>query len=294
MPSITCPKGHRSRGAFTTAFKRYYNGNHYQNASPLIKARYEALTAPGFTHNDLASFDIGMLMAATMNSNPGIFWLVSYIYSDQTLLASIRQEIDATTTSRSSKTGKTEVCINISLLHSKCPLLVACWNETLRLRAATVANRSVISDTLLNDTYLLKAGAVVQLPFNPMHTSPSTWGADSHVFNPEHFLPSATEKLGRDDKKRRKQGFTPFGGGNVLCPGRYLASSEILGVVATLVAGFEMEGVRLLGCKVQVMSAQVKQPDGVLNVKIRRREGFEDVKWVYEAGKGEGEGMVFD
>lgn len=67
-----------------------------------------------------------------------------------------------------------------------------------------------------------------------------------------------------------------------------------MGVIAFLVAGFEIEGVRVLDVKMQVMSAQLKAPDGDLPVRIRRREGWEDVRFRFESGSGDvTEDLVF-
>ncbi|KAH7312998.1 cytochrome P450 [Rhexocercosporidium sp. MPI-PUGE-AT-0058] len=292
LPSITCRAGHRARADFAAAFKRYYDNKHYLSSSALILGRHASLTSGGYNTDDLATFDLGILMAATMNSNPGLFWLISYIYSSPTLLSSIRAEIDAITTllPSTSRTKNREAHVDITLLHSACPLLVSAWQETLRVRAATVPNRLVVSDTLLHSshgTYLLQKGAVIQMPCQPMHTSPLTWGPSSTTFSASRFLPAYTSTLDKDEKKKRKQAFNPFGGGSVLCPGRYFASSEIMGVVALLVAGFEIEDVRVLDVKMQVMSAQIKAPDGDLNVRIKRRKGWEGVRFKFDSGSGD-------
>ncbi|PVH82768.1 cytochrome P450 [Cadophora sp. DSE1049] len=294
LPSITCPAGHHARSAFTAAFKRYYDGQHNINASAIIQGRFSVLSAGGMTTDDIATFDIGILMGATMNSNPGLFWLISYIYTIPNLLSSIRSELSPITTLTTLEDGIREATLNISLLHQKCPLLISAWQETLRVKTATVANRIVLEDTLLNSTYLLKKGSVIQMPCNPMHTSPSNWGSSASNFSPTRFLPTSVESLNKDDKKKRKQAFTPFGGGTVLCPGRYFATSEIVGVAAMLALGFEIEGARMLDVKLQVMSAQVKHPGGDLPVRIRRREGWEGVKFKFASGDGDvEEDLVF-
>ncbi|KAK0129203.1 hypothetical protein ONS95_001138 [Cadophora gregata] len=295
LPSVTCPTGHRARSAFAAAFKRYYDGKHNMKASDFIQGRFSVLSDAGLNNADIGSFDIGILMAATMNSNPGLFWLLSYIYTIPNLLSSIRSELTSITTlTTSSDNGLREATLNISLLHQKCPLLISTWQETMRVKAAIVSSQVVVEDTLLNSTYLLKKGSVIQMPCTPMHTSSSNWGDSAGDFSPSRFLPSSIESLSKDDKKKRKQAFTPFGGGTVLCPGRYFATSEIVGVAAMLAVGFEIEGARMLGVKLQVMSAQVKHPDGDLRVRIRRREGWEGVKFRFAGGSGDvGEDMVF-
>ncbi|CZT10341.1 uncharacterized protein RCO7_02893 [Rhynchosporium graminicola] len=297
LPWLTCRKGHRARSDFAKAYKRYYNQKNEIASSPLILVRYNSLIAGGYTTDDLASFDIGIIMAATMNSNPGLFWLVSYIYSSPTLLAEIRAEIDAITmhTGPTSQNTSREAQIDVTLLHSACPLLVSSWQETLRMRAATIPSRIVTADTLLSSTYLLKKGSVIQMPCQPMHTSTTTWGPSASTFSATRFLPDTVSMLNKDEKKKRKQAFSPFGGGSVLCPGRYFASSEIMGVLAFLVAGFEIEDVRVLDAQLQVMSAQIKAPDGDVRVRIKRRKGWEGVRFKFESGSGEvGDALAFD
>lgn len=115
------------------------------------------------------------------------------------------------------------------------------------------------------------------MPCNPMHTSPSNWGESGAGFDPSRFLPTSIDRLSKDDKKKRKQAFTPFGGGTMLCPGRYSATSEIVAVAAMLTIGFDIDGAKMLRTKLQAMSGQVKQPDGDLPVRIKRREGWDGV-----------------
>lgn len=52
--SMTCPAGHRAGLAFTTAFKRYYEGQHNVDANAIVQGRYSVLSAGGFTIDDLA------------------------------------------------------------------------------------------------------------------------------------------------------------------------------------------------------------------------------------------------
>ncbi|PBP27231.1 prostacyclin synthase [Diplocarpon rosae] len=178
------------------------------------------------------------------------------------------------------------------LLLEQCPLLSSCWQETLRLRAASIPNRVVVADTALDDAILLRKGGVVQLPCQTMHTSPTIWGRDASAFDPSRFLASTTAGLDKESRKSRKQAYNPFGGGAVLCPGRHFSSMEIVGVAAMLVKGFEIQGVRVLGVKMQGLSEQVKHPDGDLKVIIRRREGWQGLGWRFEVS-GEGGSSMF-
>jgi cytochrome P450 len=291
LPSLTATAGHRARLDFAQAFKRYYDNNHHLNASAIIQARYKTQKAGGFTSDDIASFDIGLMLASTMNSIPAVFWLLTNIYSSPSLLASLRTELAPIFTVNEGK-----ATLSVSALNTKCPLLVSTWQETLRLTDATVSARMVTEDTLLDNQYFLKKGAFIQLACGPMHTSPSIWGSSSTSFVPSRFTPSSVATLSKDEKKQRKAGYAPFGGGVVLCPGRYFATTEILGVVATMVMGYEITSAHGVALHVpamekQKMSVQVKHPVGDLDVCIVRRQGWEEVMWGYELGSsGSGSG----
>lgn len=290
MPSITASKANRARQAFKSAFKSYYDRSLNVNASALIQNRYRELHAGGFSLQDIKDFDIGILMAATMNSGAGIFWLISYIFSDSTLLSSIRAEISAIITLTKDNTGKKEICFDVSSLQTQCPLLVSTWQETLRLKNAVISNRVVEEDTVLNDTYLLKKGSLVQIPSSALNTSTSIWGTTADEFNARRFLkPAKSDKTDREQARLQKLAFHPFGGGSSLCPGRHFATTEILGVAATVVLGYDLrmaDGTSLVvpEAKKQLMSVVILQPEDGLDVVMQRREEFRGVRWEYDVG----------
>jgi cytochrome P450 len=155
---------------------------------------------------------------------------------------------------------------------------------------------------MLNGQYLLKKGSYIQMAAGPMHSSFTIWGPDAQDFNPSRFMPSTVSSLPKAEQKQRKTAFAPFGGGAVLCPGRYFASTEILGIVATMVLGFEVVSkdgglLKLPRIKKQTMAVQVRHPAGDMDVTIKRRKGWESVKFAYDVvgdGAVEGEGLVFD
>ena len=249
-----------------------------------MQGRYADLTAGGMTLADLGGFEIGIVTAAAMNSVEGMFWMLCYLFADPELLEEVRVEIDGI----AKRDGK-EICLDVARLQKDCPLLVSVWQETLRMANVAVSSRVVVEDVVLNDTYFLKKDSVVQIPARVMHNSAAIWGPDSHVFNGRRFLKSYASSLSREERKLQKQGFTPFGGGVVLCPGRHFATTEILGVAATVAMGFEMRmadggPLKVPGAKKQSMSVAVKQPQGEVEVLMRRRKGYDNVSWTYDVG----------
>ena len=296
---MTAPKAYRARLAFAKAFISYYSRGLVKNASGIVRGRYSDLTSGGLTYADISSFEIGIVMATTMNSVTGMFWMLCYLFSDPQLVEEIRAEISNIITRRSDA-KREEVCLDVSGLQKSCPLLVSAWQETLRMANVAVSQRLVLEDIVLNDTFFLKKNSLVQIPARIMHESTSIWGPDAHIFNARRFLKTNVNKMTREQRKLQKQGFTPFGGGVVLCPGRHFATTEILGVAATVVMGFEMRmadgsgALKVPRGQKQRMSVAVKQPEGGLEVLIKRREEFEGVNWTYDVGGDVDEGdMVF-
>jgi cytochrome P450 len=190
--------------------------------------------------------------------------MLTYIYADADLLRALRHELAFL--SNPLDTDKLRAC----------PLLISTFQEIQRLKQHGNAVRWVSADTRL-DGYLLKKGAVMQIPSSVLNTASSIWGPDAGSFNPRRFLDL-------DDKKTRQRGYIPFGGGRNLCPGRHLAFTEALGFVAAFVLGFDMQGAKIIGARTHKLGFGARKPERDLKVSIRRREGFEDAKWRFNVG----------
>ncbi|KAG0649367.1 Cytochrome P450 monooxygenase [Hyphodiscus hymeniophilus] len=267
----------------------HYSRGLVKNASGLIQARYRDITASGCTADNIADWEIAIVMATTMNSVNGAFWMLCHVFSDPQLVSDLREEIEKITTRRT-QDGTEKVCFDVSQLQKSCPLLTSAWQETLRAEDVVVSQRVVVEDTMLNDTYFLKKNSMVQIPSRIMHESSDIWGADSHIFNARRFLKPNVDSMSREQRKLQKQGFVPFGGGSVLCPGRHFATTETLGIAATILLGYELRmadgsgALKVPKGKKQEMGVAVKIPQNGLDVLIQRKKEFEGVKWTYDVG----------
>ena len=90
------------------------------------------------------------------------------------------------------------------------------------------------------------------------------------------------------DGKVYNSAFRSFGGGNNICPGRHFAQTEVLGLVALFVAGFEIKNAGGGGEyerppyeDFKLMMAVIK-PGKDVDVMISRRKGYENVEWAFE------------
>jgi cytochrome P450 len=291
LPTIIAPKAYKGRAAIKSAFTKYYE-NHYElTGSTLIRAHLACAQKWGFTPNDIANFEISTLFLATTNSVPTSFWQLSYILSSPALLHQIQTEVESIVKREKAADGTEEAVMDITLFQSHCPLLVATFHETLRLIDAATSVRAVIEPTTLtsstSSSFSLKSPSVIQLPSGITHSSPSIWGPDASSFNPGRFLPEAKNKLDKETRRKQKQGYFPFGGGKHLCPGRHFAMMEILAFVAGIVVGFEVRGMESVPERAfQKLGTAVRKPVADVEVGVRRREGWEGVRWRFEGGGG--------
>jgi cytochrome P450 len=291
LPTIIAPKAYRGRAAIKEVFRKYYE-NHYElTGSTLIRAHLACAQKWGFSADDIANFEISTLFLATTNSVPTSFWQLSYILSSPSLLHEIQKEVEGIVKRERKEDGTEEAVMDIALFQSHCPLLVATFHETLRLIDATTSVRAVVEPTTLtssgsSSTFTLKSPSVIQLPSGITHTSPSIWGPDASSFNPTRFLPSKKRALDKETRRKQNQGYFPFGGGKHLCPGRHFAMMEILAFVAGIVVGFEVTGMDSVPDRAfQKLGTSVRRPVADVEVRVKRRVGWEGVRWRFEGGR---------
>ncbi|KAF4632345.1 hypothetical protein G7Y89_g5778 [Cudoniella acicularis] len=295
LPTLIAPKAYRARQRIKAAFANYYENGYEKCASVLIRSHHAGCKKWGFTDDDIANFEVSTLFLATTNTVSTSFWQLSYILSDPDLLREIRTEV-LSVVKRTTRDGMECATVDTTLFQSHCPLLVSSFHETLRLVGAATSIRAVVTPTVLSSpssstTYSLQSPAVIQLPSGVTHTSPAIWGPDANTFNPGRFLPKTKASLDKETRRKQNQGYFPFGGGKHLCPGRHFAKTEVLAFIAAIVTGFEVEGSCVPERAFQKLGTGVRKPVCDVDVGIVRKEGWENVKWVFSLG-GNGGGEV--
>lgn len=310
LPSITARKPIAARTKVAKAFEAYYRAGGVKQASALAQKRYQVEVDHGVPLEDIARYEVGGSIAVLVNTAPAAFWTLLLLHSHPGLLDDIRKEIDAcieTTTETTTATTTTAVKIlDVTTLKQNCPLLLSAYQEVLRHRSMGTSVREVMEDTYLDGRdggrWLLKKGAMVQMPSRVVHQDAALWGPDAADFDPRRFLAP-------DDEKKKKRGgsskdrparrdnngcFRAFGGGKTLCPGRHFATNEVLAVVALFVARLDMRPAggassssswTLPSTSKTNVAAVVMQPDHDVEVEIARRAGG-------PAGSAEGGGAV--
>lgn len=271
------------------AFVEYYENGWDKDASALVRSRNRVARKWGMNLQDIAKSELSILYVTTTNAMPSAFWLLCYILADTTLHANILTELEAIATIRRTKDQAIEGRIDISKFDGGTPLLMSCYHETLRLQNAQVSVRKVMEDTVLTSPstgrdYLFKAGNTIHIPSGLTHAATSVWGTDASYFDARRFIrkDESIEKS-KTARKLQNQAFFPFGGGKHLCPGRFFAQAEILGLVAVLLLGYEIVGengnVQVPNARMQKFGVGVKKPENDVDVKIRKRVDRVGVRW---------------
>ncbi|WDK20959.1 prostacyclin synthase [Colletotrichum graminicola] len=290
LPSITSSGPYNARERLVEALAPLFDLATIDSLPFVSRCRAGVIRAHGITSpEDIARCELAMLHVATVNTVPILFWLVVNIFSQPNLLKALRLECSLLM----GEAGVSEINISISSLQDSCPLLKACFQECLRIYGQALHSRRVHSDTVFTDTqgqeYLFKKGVDVMMPSGVSHTTPRAWGPNAEEFHAARFM-----NWPQNASREQRAAYMPFGGGKHLCPGRNFATAEILGFMAALCLGTDVQGpdrsettLMVPGSSPAVLGQAISKPidfakgEG-LGVKIRKREEFEYVKWRFQ------------
>ncbi|KAJ3543484.1 hypothetical protein NM208_g3553 [Fusarium decemcellulare] len=290
FPSITARSAYKARARLQAALGKFYGArkDHHEDAAQIVKNRAGVLRRYGISDVEVGHFELALLHVATANTIPTLFWFMAQIFTRPDLVQRLREEVLPAI----ERGDQNEVIIDITTLDQKCPLLVSCYREAIRLSNQAVGNRRILEDTTITDSkgnsYLLKKGMNIQMSAEVLHTMTDVWGQNVHDFDPERFIEKGSKESSQAEKTKRAS-FVPFGGGRHLCPGRNFAFAENLGFVASLLLGFEISSEHSSAFEVPPMQKcgfseaagkPVKFGEG-FGAQIRKREGWESTKWSF-------------
>ena len=307
LPQFTARKAYQARKRVLNGLAEYVREKRYKEASPLIRERIETNLNYGMSERMAGHGELVLMFGILGNAVPSLFWLITLIFSRPELLRQIREEAqkaigsDSASREGSPITGtaglRRRIAVSSKQIQKACPLLYSCYRETLRYISLLTSPRLVTEDTMLGDKYLLRKGSVVQIAGGVIHYDERIWGADVASFNPYRFLSPESgfgSDLGPGDAAQHtalplpkgvpSPAFRAFGGGNVICPGRHFAQSELMATAAVLALGFDIQsaesGVLEVPDKDDMrIPLSVMKPVYDPQVRIRRRKGWEDISW---------------
>lgn len=261
-----------------------------EHCSELAFSRWKTQKDCGATDVNIARLETALNVGILSNTVPSTFWTLFEIYSRPDLLKAIRSEIEQNALVVDPETNIHS--IDLSFIRSRCPLLVSAFQETLRIHSNGAPTRMVYEDLMLDGTYLLKAGSVLQMPAPAINNEESFWGSGGRKFDMSHFHPSEQKAAHSDPsrKKPRATSYMSFGASPNLCPGRHFAAAEILSLVAMLVMRVDIKPIKsewwTPRLNAWAIAASMTPPVEDYPVAVYSRDNYEGVEWSYIVSEG--------
>lgn len=274
LPNILAPKGHRGRQKLFQAFHQYYEQDGHKSGSRIVQARYEVNRKYNISTEDIEHFDLSLCYGLLVNTVPAVSWVLYYVYSQPSLLESLR-----TTISPYIHLLGADLMRHVSIAEviDGCPLLSSLVQETLRVQSTNASGRVVLQDTMLEDQYLLKKDSILLIPSAELHNNPSIWGPSFKDFDAQRFMPNRTSGL-----KQPASAYRAYGSGASVCPGRFFAANEIMSILVTMVCKYDMKPVRgrwILPKMHPHITTSILTPVEDIQVTISEREGYDPRHW---------------
>ncbi|KAF3059927.1 Cholesterol 7-alpha-monooxygenase [Daldinia childiae] len=262
LPSFITPRPYKMRDKLRAMMAKYLNAawaNFDWNGPDAdsdwdvhFGARVSREIAIWMKENDLSietasGHTMARLFGINGNSVPSVTWAIMESLQRPGLLQDLQVEaqkaitVDANTGERHINTQK--------LLAS--PLFQAIFQETLRMHTSFMLTREAREPISIGG-YRIEKGSLIQAPTDVAHYEEAVWAINGHPAS--EFWPGRHIRLveGKDESgnptmqpeffaKARPSSFFPFGGGNVVCPGRHFARQQIIMGLAIIVSKFDIE-----------------------------------------------------
>jgi len=223
LPSLTAHKALMGRGKVIKASESYFRNKGHEEASVLMRNRYEISTNNGLAVEDIARYEVGGAFAILVNTAPAVFWALFLTYSHPGLLADLRRELDPIMTRTIGVKGLLP-SLDITSLQTNCPLLTSTFQDVLRYPSRGTSIRQVMENSVLDGQRLLKKDCTIQMPSRMIHQDPSLWGTDVGESNPRRLMKDEPQKT-PNGKSLNAAAFRAFGGRTTICPGRHCATT---------------------------------------------------------------------
>jgi cytochrome P450 len=285
-PRLFAPKAYAARNACVQKLESWLREGYQQPVSDdpawepnfgarVVRKRHEFYKQQELSIHGQAGFDLIFLAGILSNATPATGWLLLHILSPLSpagFRERIMEELESVRQSDDS--------IDISGL-TRLPLLNSAFHEVLRLYVDLLVVRQVDISVALGSHYVRK-GDQVMAPSWMTHRDPGQFERPDE-FDPERFLTHDTNGKLVCSTAGLNGRYFPFGGGHYMCPGRTFARQEVLGSVAVLLLGYQIEFLEFVGgkrsrgrahfpgFKQNYAGNQVIGIDGDMKVRTRKR-----------------------
>ena len=247
-------------------------GVHLSDVGRPVFGRSEIYNREEYTIRQRGEGDVGLLWGQNANTQPMLFWLLTYVYSTPGLLQRIRDEIAPHMVRSQAFPGKL-VSLDLASLTRECQLLKSCLFETYRLANEATSIRYVARPVIVKDgsyQHEIKPGTYISVPHALKQQDPSVY-SEPEKFVPERFL-ETDSKNGRT--VARYGVLKPWGVGPAMCKGRTFAEKELMALSAAIVSLWDLSPANASGeweVPAMMPGTGVKKPAKDIRVKIMRR-----------------------
>ncbi|SMR45237.1 unnamed protein product [Zymoseptoria tritici ST99CH_3D1] len=280
FPSVLARKAYLARETVVKAMLEFAKSGGYDDeaCSELAIARRNTQVKAGASDHDIARLETALNIGVLSNTVPSTFWTLFDIYSRPQLLQQVRSEIEENAVVVDPMTNVHS--IDLGAIRGSCPIFVSAFQESLRVHSNGAPTRMVYEDVVLDGSYLLKAGSVLQMSAPSINSEQRHWGKQAADYDPVHFQKDAADVPAN---KPRATSFMSFGASPNICPGRHFAAAEILSVVAMLLMRVDMIPVKgywwTPRLNAWAIAASMTPPIEEYPVKIGPRKEVQGIEW---------------
>uniref|UniRef100_A0A665V469 25-hydroxycholesterol 7-alpha-hydroxylase n=1 Tax=Echeneis naucrates TaxID=173247 RepID=A0A665V469_ECHNA len=216
----------------------------WSNTSQFVRRRMEVFDHFGSLSDfDKAAHHFGILWASVGNTIPACFWTLYQLLRHPEALQVIRQEIQDTLRlsgldfDRDVKLSKEQL--------DKLLYLESAINESFRLSSASMNIRVSKEDFSLQldaeRTVAVRKGDIIAMFPQSMHLDPEIY-EEPQTFQFDRFIQDGRPRTGFYKRGQKlKYYLMPFGSGSSICPGRFIAISEIKQFLCLLLLHFDLQ-----------------------------------------------------
>ncbi|OTA91112.1 hypothetical protein M434DRAFT_33033 [Hypoxylon sp. CO27-5] len=182
-PSFLSHDMSKPRPLIIVALKRYFKiprDKRANGATWLINSMEDEAKAPGIDDDNLALVLFHLYFAINTNTRKTVFWLLTYLVHNPSLLESYRQETGP------AFSGQDLVYPLYTQDPANCPQVDAIWHETLRLSSWSASVRLIKENTIIGGKLMSRGNRVLVL-HRLLHFDESIFGENTHAFRPERW-----------------------------------------------------------------------------------------------------------
>ncbi|KAL4860340.1 cytochrome P450 [Aspergillus spectabilis] len=272
MPRYTVPEAFKARERLVTAFSAYHQRGGENDMSDIVRQRCEVARKYGCSDDYLGRSEVELLNGLLSNMVPTVFWMLVHIILDPELAERVSNEVDNFV----QKPDLNTLSLAPGEIRKGCPVLVATYQEALRLYSSSARAYQVMEDFMLTDDCLLKKNSIITIPAETIHRNPENWGPDALEFNVDRWFKS--------DRTLNSSAWVPFGGGSSICPGRFFVFDMILSTVIVVLYSYDLSAPGIIhppGRKTRVMSG-IRIPTDDVHVVATKKQQGKGRNWVIE------------